>query len=138
MNSRSSQHTRAGEIARQARELETALLGVKSGAAYADAVVRGILSLETPDTRPRLLARFVPKRTTRDFSTVGKLNDNGTQVETLWAQEQDRNGRTTSTLLIHNLGQSGKVYEMTSYHERSFQETVTEKNGTLIYRRIEV
>lgn len=133
MDRRASQHTRAEEIARQGRELESALLGVRSGAANADRVVSGLLSVQVADRRPRFISRLVPRRNTRDFSTVGKLNDNGTQVEALWAQEQDRNGRTKSTLLIHNLGPSGKIYEVTSYSGQSLQETVTEKNGILIY-----
>ena len=135
---RRPQHNRALEIARECRDLEHAMLGVKSGAANANSVVSGRLSLDPADDNPGFFNRLLSRRAPRDFSAVGKLNENGTQLETLWVKEQDRNGRTKSTLLVRNLGPSGKVYEVTSFQGRQLLEVVTEKNGALIYRKREL
>lgn len=136
--SRRPQHNRALEIAREGRDLESAMLGVKSGAANANSVVSGRLSLQPPEESPGFLSRLLSRRSPRDFAAVGKLNENGTQLETLWVKECDRNGRTKSTLLVRNLGPSGKVYEVTSYCGEQTMEIVTEKNGSLIYRKREL
>ena len=132
------QHSRAQEIDRRGRELENALLGVKSGAVNANSVVSGRLSLQTEECKPGLFSRLMVKRVTRDYSAVGKLNENGTQLESLWVKEQDLNGRTTSTLLVRNLGPSGKIYEVTSLEQGPTREVVTEKHGALIYSRTEL
>ncbi len=126
-------HNRAWQIAERGKLLETSLLHSKGGAERAHTVVSQTMESVLQDHERDLLSRLFPKRRKQTFSVVGKLNENGTQMETMWVKEKGWNGQIRSTLLLRNLGATGRIYEMTS--RDGTVEVVTEKDGSLIYQR---
>ena len=125
-------HNRAWQIAERGKLLETSLLHTKGGAEKAHTVVSGAMESVLQAHEQDLLCRIFPSRRKQTFSVVGKLNENGTQMETMWVKEKGWNGKLRSTLLLRNLGATGRIYEVTSLD--GTVEVVTEKDGSLIYQ----
>lgn len=126
-------HHRATEITQRSRLVENSLLRVGGGASRADSVVSCEVSL-TAQEKKTLLSRFLPRRKPDRCTAFGKLNENGTQFETVWVREQCSNGKVKSTMMVRNLGPLGRIYEVTRYDGNGTFETVTERDGILIYQ----
>lgn len=132
-----SKHSRAFEITERGKLLEDNLLRARGGAEKAHSVISGVIKSEDTNDKD-LLSRLLPMRRANSFAAVGKLNENGTQVETMWVKESTWTGSVKSTLLVRNLGSAGRIYEVTSFEGNGFFETVTEKDGMLIYQKHEL